>query len=171
MKELDFRNDVLPLKDKLFRLALRITLSREDAEDIVQDTLLKVWNNRAEMDAVSNIEAYAMTICRNQALDLCARKERMNISLDEKAHDRTDTYSMPPDEKMAQDEGKTLIRQTIDSLPEKQRTAMLMREIEGKTYKEIAQVMNITESDVKINIFRARKSIKEHLAKISKYGL
>lgn len=170
MKELDFRNDVLPLKDKLFRLALRITLSREDAEDIVQDTLLKVWNNRAEMSAVSSIEAYAMTMCRNQALDLCARKERMNISLDEKAHDRTDTV-MPPDEKLAQDEGKALIRQTIDSLPEKQRTAMLMREIEGKTYKEIAQVMNITESDVKINIFRARKSIKEHLAKISKYGL
>ena len=170
MKELDFRNDVLPLKDKLFRLALRITLSREDAEDIVQETLLKVWNNRAEMSAVSNIEAYAMTMCRNQALDLCARKERMNISLDEKAHDRTDTV-MPPDEKLAQDEGKALIRQTIDSLPEKQRTAMLMREIEGKTYKEIAQVMNITESDVKINIFRARKSIKEHLAKLSKYGL
>ena len=170
MKELDFRNDVLPLKDKLFRLALRITLSREDAEDIVQDTLLKVWNNRDEMSAVSSIEAYAMTMCRNQALDLCARKERMNISLDEKAHDRTDTV-MPPDEKLAQDEGKALIRQTIDSLPEKQRTAMLMREIEGKTYKEIAQVMNITESDVKINIFRARKSIKEHLAKISKYGL
>ena len=168
---MDFRNDVLPLKDKLFRLALRITLSREDAEDIVQDTLLKVWSNRAEMSAVSSIEAYAMTMCRNQALDICAKKERQNISLDENAHDRTDTHSMLPDEKMAQDEGKTLVRQTIDSLPEKQRTAMLMREIEEKTYKEIAQVMGLTESDVKINIFRARKSIREHLAKISKYGL
>jgi len=168
---MDFRNDVLPLKDKLFRLALRITLSREDAEDIVQDTLMKVWSNRAEMGAVSSIEAYAMTMCRNQALDICAKKERQNISLDEKAHDRTDTHSMPPDEKMAQDEGKTLVRQTIDSLPEKQRTAMLMREIEEKTYKEIAQVMGLTESDIKINIFRARKSIREHLAKISKYGL
>lgn len=168
---MDFRNDVLPLKDKLFRLALRITLSREDAEDIVQDTLMKVWSNRAEMGAVSSIEAYAMTMCRNQALDICAKKERLNISLDEKAHDRTDTHSMLPDEKMAQDEGKTLVRQTIDSLPEKQRTAMLMREIEEKTYKEIAQVMGLTESDVKINIFRARKSIREHLAKISKYGL
>lgn len=168
---MDFRNDVLPLKDKLFRLALRITLSREDAEDIVQDTLMKVWSNRAEMGAVSSIEAYAMTMCRNQALDICAKKERQNISLDEKAHDRTDIHSMLPDEKMAQDEGKTLVRQTIDSLPEKQRTAMLMREIEEKTYKEIAQVMGLTESDVKINIFRARKSIREHLAKISKYGL
>ena len=93
---MDFRNDVLPLKDKLFRLALRITLSREDAEDIVQDTLMKVWSNRAEMGAVSSIEAYAMTMCRNQALDICAKKERQNISLDEKAHDRTDTHSMLP---------------------------------------------------------------------------
>ena len=171
MKELDFRNDVLPLKDKLFRMALRITLRREEAEDIVQDTLLKVWNSREEFCTIGNIEAYAMTICRNQALDICAKKERQNISLDEEAHDRTDTTTMPPDEKMAHDEGKMLIRQTIDSLPEKQRTAMLMREIEGKTYKEIAQMMQLTESDVKINIFRARKTIREHLAKISKYGL
>lgn len=171
MKEIDFRNDVLPLKDKLFRMALRITLRREEAEDIVQDTLLKVWNSREEIGSIANIEAYAMTICRNQALDICAKKERQNISLDEEAHDRTDTSVMTPDEKMAHNEGKMLIRQTIDSLPEKQRTAMLMREIEGKTYKEIALVMRLTESDVKINIFRARKTIREHLAKISKYGL
>lgn len=171
MKEIDFRNDVLPLKNKLFRLALRITLVREEAEDIVQDTLLKVWNSREEIGTIANVEAYAMTICRNQALDICAKKERRNISLDEATHDQTDTTAMPPDEKMAYDEGKALIRHTIDSLPEKQRTAMLMREIEGKTYKEIAQVMQLTESDVKINIFRARKTIREHLAKISKYGL
>jgi RNA polymerase sigma-70 factor (ECF subfamily) len=170
MKEIDFRNDVLPLKDKLFRLALRITLSREDAEDIVQDTLLKVWNNRDEMGDVENIEAYAMTICRNLALDLCERKERQNISFDERIHDRTDSTA-PPDEQIAKTEGRQLIKHTIDSLPEKQRTAMQLREIEGKTYKEISVIMGLTESDVKVNIFRARKSLKEYLAKINKYGL
>lgn len=170
MKEIDFRNDVLPLKNRLFRMALRITLRREEAEDIVQDTLMRVWTNREGLESVNNIEAYAMTICRNLALDHCDRKERQNIPLDEATHDTTDA-TPPPDEQMARDEGRQLIRQTIDSLPEKQRTAMLLRETEGKTYKEIAQIMRLTESDVKVNIFRARKSIKEQLTKIREHGL
>ena len=58
MKEISFRNDVLPLKDKLFRLALRITLNREEAEDIVQDTLIKVWNSRDKWQQLDSIEAY-----------------------------------------------------------------------------------------------------------------
>lgn len=170
MKEIDFRNDVLPLKNRLFRLALRITLRREEAEDIVQDTLMRVWNNRDEMKTVQNIEAYAMTICRNLALDLCAKKERQNISLEETEHDTTDPAETP-DEAMMKSEMRQRIADTINALPEKQRTAMQLREVEGKTYKEIAQIMSLTESDVKINIFRARNTIREHLAKISKYGL
>ena len=69
MKKISFRNDILPMKDSLFRLALRITLSREEAEDIVQDTLIKVWNRRESWDTIENIEAFSLTICRNMALD------------------------------------------------------------------------------------------------------
>ena len=58
MKNISFRNDVLPLKNELFRLALRITLNRAEAEDIVQDTLIKVWNNRGHWDDIDSIEAY-----------------------------------------------------------------------------------------------------------------
>ena len=83
MKEISFKNDVLPLKDKLFRLALRITLNREEAEDIVQDTLMKLWNQRDEWSAIQNMETYSMTICRNLSLDAIEKKERLNISLDE----------------------------------------------------------------------------------------
>ena len=83
MKESDFRNDVLPLKNKLFRLALRITLKREEAEDIVQETLLKVWKCMNEGKDIDNIEAFAMTACRNMAIDASEKKEKQNISLDE----------------------------------------------------------------------------------------
>ena len=58
------------MKDILYRLALRITLSREEAEDIVQDTLIRVWNRRDSWDTIENIEAFALTVCRNMALDL-----------------------------------------------------------------------------------------------------
>ena len=82
MKEISFRNDVLPLKDKLFRLALRITLNREEAEDIVQDTLIKVWNSRNKWQQLDSIEAYSLTIARNLSLDRIKKMENQNGSLE-----------------------------------------------------------------------------------------
>ena len=69
MKNISFRNDVLPLKNVLYRLALRITLNREEAEDVVQDTLIKVWNRRDDWQDIDSIEAFSLTICRNLSLD------------------------------------------------------------------------------------------------------
>lgn len=162
MKEISFRNDVLPLKDKLFRLALRISLNREDAEDIVQDTLIRVWRKLQSSTDIGNIEAFSLTTCRNLSLDHKALKEQQNVSFDEELHDQADTSSSPH-ERMESDERATLLHRLINRLPEKQRTALQLRDIDGHTYKEIAEVMQISESDVKVNIFRARKAIKESL--------
>ena len=70
MKIVSFRNDVLPLKNVLFRLALRITMNKEEAEDVVQDTLMKVWDRRDTLQDIDSIEAFSLTICRNIALDI-----------------------------------------------------------------------------------------------------
>jgi RNA polymerase sigma-70 factor (ECF subfamily) len=158
MKEISFKNDVLPLKDKLFRLALRITLNREEAEDIVQDTLKKLWNQRDEWSAIQNMETYSMTICRNLSLDAIEKKERLNISLDETVHDRPDTSRTQDEELMKQQQLNTVMR-IIGQLPEKQRTIMQLRDIEGKSYQEIADIMSINVSDVKVNLFRARQKV------------
>ena len=83
MKKLSFRDDVLPLKDKIFRLALRVTLNKEEAEDIVQDVLMRVWDRRGELAGVASIEAYSLTVCRNLSLDRLQRKENSNASLDD----------------------------------------------------------------------------------------
>ena len=64
-----------------------------------------------------------------------------------------------------------LIRRLVDSLPEKQRTIMLLREAEGKSYKEMAEIMGITEEQVKVNLFRARQTIKQKYIEADKYGL
>ena len=83
MKEINFRNDILPLKNKLFRLALRITLNREEAEDIVQDTMIKVWNSRERWQELDSIEAYCLTIARNLSLDRLKKMDNNNASLEE----------------------------------------------------------------------------------------
>ncbi len=171
MKKISFRNDILPMKDTLFRLALRITLSREEAEDIVQDTLIKVWNRRESWDTIDNIEAFSLTICRHMALDRLRLHENQNTSLDDNVGgERLDTTSNPF-ERTVQREKVEIVRNLIDSLPEKQRSCMQLRDIEGKTYKEIAAVLGITEEQVKVNIFRARQTIKQQFIQYDNYGL
>ena len=156
--KVDFRNDILPLKDALFRLALRITLNSTEAEDIVQETMLKLWSRRDRWDDIDNIEGFAMTICRNLSLDAIEKKERLNISLDETVHDRPDTSRTQDEELMKQQQLNTVMH-IIGQLPEKQRTIMQLRDIEGKSYQEIADIMSINVSDVKVNLFRARQKV------------
>lgn len=170
IKPVSFRNDVLPLKNLLYRLALRITLNSAEAEDIVQDTLIKVWNKRDSWGEIESIEAFSTTICRNLALDRISRRDNRNASLDERGIDRQDTAS-DPFERTQQRNRVELVKQIIDSLPLKQRECIQLRDFEGKTYKEVAALLAITEEQVKVNIFRARQTIKQRFTEIDGYGL
>ena len=170
MKKISFRNDVLPLKNKLFRLALRITLNREEAEDVVQDTLIKIWNSRDRWQQLDSIEAYSLTIVRNLSLDRIKKIENQNDSLEEEKTERPDASSNPS-ERMIQKEKLDIVKRMIDELPEKQRCCMQLRGIEGKPYKDIAHILGITEEQVKVNIFRARQTIKQRFQQFDRYGL
>lgn len=170
MKKVSFRNDVLPLKDILYRLALRITLDSAEAEDIVQDTLIRIWNRREQWDEIENIEAFALTICRNLALDRAEKQENNHLELDEQRMECPDQAPTPLDHAQQHDRIK-LVRQLVDNLPEKQRSCVQLRDFEGKPYKEIADILGITEQQVKVNIFRARQTIKQRFKQIDDYGL
>lgn len=171
MKEISFQNDVLPLKNKLFRLALRITLNREEAEDVVQDTLIKVWNGRDRWQELDSIEAYSLTIARNLSLDRIKKMENQNDSLEEQNTERLDENTSTPSERMIQKDKLDIVRNIIDELPEKQRSCLQLRDIEGKSYKEIADILSITEDQVKVNIFRARQTVKQRFQQFDRYGL
>jgi RNA polymerase sigma factor (sigma-70 family) len=140
MKNISFRNDVLPLKNTLYRLALRITLNSAEAEDIVQDTLIKVWNRRDSWDQIESIEAFSLKICRNLSLDRIKKQDNQNSSLDDANVEKTDRSSNPY-ELMIQRDRVELVRKLVDELPEKQRSCMQFRDFEGKSYKEIASML------------------------------
>ena len=171
MKKVSFRNDILPLKNELYRLALRITLNPAEAEDVVQETLMKVWNRRDRWDELDSIEAFCLTICRNISLDKMKKAENQNPSLEEEYDSADHSYSSNPEEQAMQRDRIAIVRQLINNLPEKQRSCMQLREFEGKSYKEIAQILGVTEEQVKINIFRARQQIKQQFIKTENYGL
>lgn len=171
MKTISFRNDILPLKDRLYRLALRITLDAAEAEDVVQDTLVKVWNKRDEWMQISSAEAYCLTVCRNLALDRAAQTNRQATEPLDSDIQAIAAPSSAPDEKLIEQERMAIIRKLLDSLPEVQRSIMELRDMEGKSYKEIATVLALSEEQVKVYLFRARQKIRQAYTKIEEYGL
>lgn len=170
MNKISFRNDILPMKNQLFRLAFRITLDSAEAEDIVQDTLIKVWNKHTDWETIESIEAFSLKICHNLALDRSKLRDNNNNSLEDVNIDEPQT-SYTPQDRMIQRDKVRLIKGIVDSLPEKQRSCMQLRDFEGKQYKEIAAILDITEEQVKVNIFRARQTVKQKYKKIEDYGL
>ena len=161
-----FQTHILPLKNELYRLALRITLNPAEAEDVVQETMMKLWNRRDEWERLESIEAFCLTICRNLSLDKVRRMDNQVQSLDATIDPFDSRVASNPEEQTVQRDRVQVVRQLIDQLPEKQRTVMQLRDIEGKSYRDIATILQISEEQVKINIFRARKTIKERFFKI-----
>lgn len=169
MQEISFRKDILPLKDKLFRLALRITLDRAEAEDVVQDTMLRVWSKRDEWSKFDSIEAFCLTVARNLAIDRSEKMDANHVELTPEMEEASDASG--PYNELVKAERMKLIHRLINELPEKQRAVLQLRDIEGKNYKEIATVMQITEEQVKVTLFRARQKVKEKFLAIDGYGL
>ena len=155
MQEISFRDDILPLKDKLFRLALRITFDRAEAEDVVQDTMIRVWNKREEWTQFGSIEAYCLTVAKNLAIDRSQKKEAQNVELTPEMEEESEISG--PYDQLVNNERMSIIHRLINELPEKQRLIMQLRDIEGESYKEIAKILNLTEEQVKVNLFRARQ--------------
>lgn len=169
MQEISFRNDILPLKDKLFRLALRITLDRAGAEDVVQDTMIRVWNKRDEWQQFESVEAYCLIVAKNLAIDRSQKKDAQNVELTPEMAEEADTSG--PYDRLVNNERMKIIHRLIDELPEKQRLIMQLRDIEGESYKDIAKVLQLTEEQVKVNLFRARQKVKQRYIEIDEYGL
>ena len=165
-----FENRVLPAKNKLFRFAFRMLGSSEEAKDVVQEVMIKVWNGREQMAEVQNMEAWCMRITKNLSLDkLRSRQRRATDSIDEGFEVRHEALS--PHENTELNESMLRINQLIAALPEKQRQVIHLRDIEGYSYNEICEMLELDMSQVKVSLFRARNAVREKLVKMNAYGL
>jgi RNA polymerase sigma-70 factor (ECF subfamily) len=123
------------------------------------------------------MEAFCLTVCRNVSLDKLRRMDRQVLSLEDTpteadGYDPIDhSHSANPEQQAVQRDRLQQVRRIISQLPEKQRSCMQLRDFEGKSYKEIAKILAISEEQVKINIFRARQTIKQKYIDTENYGL
>lgn len=158
-----FHEQVFPIRHKLYRFALRITGSVHEAEDVVQEVLEKVWKTSPDhSENVQNWEAWCMTLTRNRSLDKTRSQSlRRTSTLDNVVERKTD--SINPAEATESRDLADNIKKMMQELPEKQRLVMHLRDIEELTYDEIAETLSITLDQVKINLHRARKTIREKM--------
>ena len=165
-----FKTDVLPLKNKLYRFAFNIVKDEELAKDVVQECMIKVWEKRDEVKHINNLEAWCMQVTRNKALDKLRSKHIKKTDLFEVEFD-TRKEKDTPVVLAERNEIMNRIQFLIDALPSRQREVMQLRDIEGYSYKEIADMLEIDINLVKTNLFRARRKLKESLIKENAYGL
>lgn len=156
-----------PYKNKMFRYAYSIIGNRFEAEDIVQESLIKIWKKKDKFAEIDNKEAWAITIVRNLAIDkVRARKKKKTSDIDEYFHISDNAPS--PDVRLEQKEAVRKVAEIMDTLQEAQREIITLRDIEGYTYQEIADIMELKVDQVKVYLFRARKILRDKLSPLRK---
>ncbi len=152
----EYNRSVENYSDIIFRFLVKNTKDRELSGDIVQDVFLKLWQKRKTVN-FDNVKSYLFKMAYNRMID-CLRKEKNNALLedfsfrDETRHNEIDT--------------KTIIDEALDRLPAIQKAVITLRDYEGYSYQEIGKILNLNESQVKVYIYRGRKSLKNYLVRI-----
>lgn len=158
-----FHEQVLPIRHKLYRFALRITGSVHEAEDVVQEVLEKVWKTESEQsERVQNWEAWCMTLTRNRSLDKTRSQSTRRTAPLEGVAERS-SESQNPAQAVESTDLVDKVKQFMQDLPEKQRLVMHLRDIEELSYEEISEALGIPMDQVKVNLHRARKAIREKM--------
>lgn len=168
---MDFRTNILPHRDCLYRLALSITLDTAEAEDVVQDTMLKAWERRDEWAQIKNMQAWLLQIAKNLALD-SKKKMGRTTPLPTSPQDKTfveNAIVVPQGTDTSGD--FSLIAHLIAQLTPPQDDIVRLRDIEGYSYREIAAQLNLTEDQVRVYLHRARTKLREKYAAIQGFGL
>lgn len=154
-----FKITVLPLRDKLLNYARKLTESPDDAEDVVQEVLLKLWNKRLELEQYRSIEAFAMTMTHNLCIDMWRTKRTTDVSLEYMQN--ANSNSGTPERLLEIKDEIRLMHEIIDSLPTLQRTIMRMKDIEEYETEEIGDITGCNPEAIRSNLSRARKKVRE----------
>lgn len=159
----------------IYRLGLKMLGNPQDAEDVLQNTFLNALTHLPGFEGRSSVATWLYRIAANEALMLI-RKRRPEISLEgsdqpeqpESAEDLKPTqfadWSALPEEELLSAEGKNLLDTAIASLPEPLRIVFVLRDIEGLSIRETAEALDLTETNVKTRLLRARMSLREKLS-------
>lgn len=168
MNQNEFVQLIAPFKDKVFRLAKRLLVSTEEAEDATQEVLVKLWNKNESLGAYNSVEAFAMTITKNYCLDQLKSKRAGNLKI---VHNNFTDREPGLQQKVEDSDSLDWVEKIINQLPEQQRLIIQMRDVEQYEFEEMAKILEMNETAIRVSLSRARKTIREFMIKTHSYGI
>ena len=167
MTQNDFIRIINPFKDKLFRLAKRLLISTEEAEDATQEILVKLWSKNENFETYNSIEAFAMKMTKNYCLDQLKAKRSNNLSL---VDDNFDNNQANLQKRLEDEDSLNWVEKIMEHLPDQQKLILQMREIEQYEFDEIAKILDMNPTAIRVALSRARKTVREKMTQTHNYG-
>ncbi|MEK8179644.1 RNA polymerase sigma factor [Flavobacterium buctense] len=168
MNQKEFMLLVNPFKDKVFRMAKRLLVSTEEAEDATQEVLVKLWNKSESLVDYKSVEAVAMTMTKNYCLDQLKSKRASNMKI---VHNNFTDREASLQQKVEDRDTWNWVEKIMNDLPEQQKLIVQMRDIEEMEFEEISKILEMNESAIRTALSRARKTIRENMIKTHHYGI
>ena len=168
MNQNEFVHLITPFKDKIFRIARRLLVSTEEAEDATQEVLVKLWNKKNSLNNYNSVEALAMTMTKNYCLDQLKSKRASNLKI---VHNNFTDREAGLQQKIEDVDSLNWVEKVIDQLPEQQKLIIQMRDIEQYEFEDIAKILEMNETAIRVALSRARKTIREFMLKTHSYGI
>lgn len=168
MTQSEFLNVVMPFKDKLYRLAKRLLVSREEAEDATQEILMRLWAKNKMIGSYLNVEAFAMTMTKNFCLDRLKSKQSGNLKL---VHSNYTDENVSLQKQLEASDSVSWVEKIMEELPEQQKMVLQLRDVEEYEFEEIAQLLEMQPTAVRVALSRARKTVRDKLIQKHRYGI
>ena len=168
MNQNAFVQTIAPFKDKLFRLAKRLLVSTEEAEDATQEVLVKLWNKKQELNHYKSIEALAMTMTKNYCLDQLKSKRAGNLSIVPANYSEMGSGLYQQVEDL---DSLSWVEKGINQLSAQQRVIIQLRDIEQYEFEEISEILEMNETAIRVALSRARKTVRTFMLKTHDYGV
>lgn len=162
MTEKEFNRHILPLADQVYSFARNMIGNPDDAADLTQDVMVRLWDKRHELKQVENPKAWTLKITRNLCLDWIRKTKPV---YDEERLIRNSEDEPDPFRKIEERDAAEAVRHIIDTLPANQREVMVLRELEELEFKEIAQITGLEINNIRVLLSRGRTKVKEILAR------
>lgn len=162
MSQERFKAEILPIRERLFHIAQRILVEEQEAEDAVQEVLLKLWHTRDSLEKYDNPAAFATTVTRNHCLDRLKVMNRQE-SLDKAYYERAGNDN--PYLQLERKNTTEVLQKIIETLPPLQQAIIRMKDIEEYEVEEIAEITGTNIEAVRVNLSRARKKVREEYIK------
>ncbi len=169
MSPQEFRKIILPEGRRLYALAFRYLNSREEAEDAVQEAMMRLWEGRENLDNHANNAAWCTTVTRNCCIDMLRRKRKITLEAMENATE-TDIIERGETDDSDNREAAELINKIVSRMKEPYRSAVILRDIEGYSYEEAAESMQTSINNLRTILSRARRAVREEMKKIYRHG-